>query len=94
MEEVARSAIGKMLSQGAKVIVVDNEGALKKVIEECKELDSEGRLDTFVGNSCSEKGIIDIMNYVKDKVKNIDGFVHGACHEVKRGGVGWNSGAR
>ena len=66
------SAIGKeCLSQGAKVILVDNnEGALKKVIEECKELDSEGRLETFVGNSCSEKGIIDIMNYVKDSFNN------------------------
>ena len=82
------SAIGKeCLSQGAKVILVDNnEGALKKVIEECKELDSEGRLDTFVGNSCSEKGIIDIMNYVKDKVKNIDGFVHGAYPRSKTWG--------
>ena len=60
------SAIGKeCLSQGAKVILVDNnEVALKKVIDECKELDFEGQLDTFVGNSCSEKGIIEIVNHV------------------------------
>ena len=82
------SAIGReCLVQGAKVILVDNnESALNRVIKECKKLNLDNCLETFVENGCSEEGIINIVEHVKDKVSNIDGFVHGAYPRSKTWG--------
>ena len=81
-------AIGKeCLKQGAEVILIDNnELALNRIINECRELNLDNYLGTYVGNGCSEEGIIDIVKHVKDKVGNIDGFVHGAYPRSKTWG--------
>ena len=81
------SAIGKeCLMQGAEVILVDNnESALDRVIK-CKKLNLDNCLETIVENGCSEEGIINIVEHVKDKVGNIDGFVYGAYPRSKTWG--------
>jgi len=74
------SAIGKeCLMQGAEVILIDNnESALNRVANECRQLSLDNCLQTYKGNGCSEEGIINIVKHVKDRMGNIDGFVHGA----------------
>ena len=82
------SAVGKeCLNQGANVILVDNNTtALNQVIEECKKLNLDGRLDTLVENSCNKKGMQNIVEYVRNTVGYIDGFVHGAYPRSKKWG--------
>lgn len=81
-------AIGKeCLMQGAKVILIDNnEFALNRVVNECRELNLDNCLETYVGNGCSEEGIINMVKHVKERVGKIDGFVHGAYPRSKTWG--------